>query len=135
MNTKKNAGEVSVLTLSFSLLSHYPTQIANIAIASSDLGIINIKDRIVREANKTPLELEIPISPPISYFSKDVSMFIAVKEGIIQPHQISALRPNASSSTYVELFPDGTTALHRHLLQTSDFEEMCRNHQRYNIIF
>lgn len=134
MITKKNAGEVSILTLCFALLSHYPTQLSNIAIASSDLGIVNIKDRMVLEAHKT-LTLGTPISPPISYFSKDVLLFLAVKEGIIHPHQISTLRPNPSSSTYVESFPNGTTVLHRHLLHTSDFEEICRNYQRYQMIF
>lgn len=133
--TKKNAGEASALTLCFSLLSHYPTQISNIAIASSDFGIIKIKDKIAVEANRSSLNLGIPLAPSISYMSKDVSMFIATKEGIIQPHQISALRPNSSSSIYVEHFPDGTSTIHQHVLETPDFEAICRNHQRFNMIF
>lgn len=133
--TKKNAGEASALTLCFSLLSHYPTQISNIAIASSDFGIIKIKDKIAVEANRSPLELGIPSAPSISYMSKDVTMFIAAKEGIILPHQVSALRPNSSSSIYVEHFPDGTSTIHQHVLETNDFESICSNHHRYHMIF
>ncbi|MEK5183438.1 hypothetical protein [Paenibacillus sp. FSL P4-0288] len=133
--TKKNAGEVSILTLCFSLLSHYPTQISNISIASSDFGIIAIKDKLLKEANRAPLELGISTTPPISYLSKDVSLLIAIKDEIIQPHQVAALRPNSCSSIYLEMFPDGSSALHEHVLHTPDFIEMCKNHNRYRMIF
>lgn len=135
LTTKKNAGEASALTLCFSLLSHYPTQISNVAIASSDFGIIKIKDKLTVEANRSSLELQIPSAPSISYMSKDVTMFIAAKEGIIHPHQVFSLRPNPSSSIYVEYFEDGTSAIHQHVLETSEFEAICSNHHRYNMIF
>lgn len=133
--TKKNAGEVSALTLCFSLLSHYPTQIGNISIASSDFGIIAMKNRILKEANSQTLELGIPTSPPISFLTNDVSMFNAIKAGIILPEQISALRPNPKSTLYVEHFSDGSSTFHDHVLDTASFVKMCRSHQRFDIIF
>lgn len=133
--TKKNAGEVSILTLCFSLLHHYPTQIGNISIASSDFGIIKLKNRILKEANNRPLELGISDSPPISFLSTDVSLFIAVQAGLIQAQQVSTMRPNPKSSLYIEYFPDDTSTLHEHVLDTPSFVNICMNHTRYKILF
>ncbi|MFM9278071.1 hypothetical protein [Paenibacillus jiagnxiensis] len=133
--TKKNAGEVSILALTFCLLSHYRSQISNISIASSDYGIVRLKQKVLKEANALPLELGISNAPPISYLTTDVSLFNAFKTGLIQPHQVSSLRPNPKSSQYIELFNDGTSALHEHVLDTTTFLAICQNHDKYKILF
>ncbi|MDT3428713.1 hypothetical protein J2Z22_004306 [Paenibacillus forsythiae] len=133
--TKKNAGEVSILSLCFCLLSHYPTQIGNISIASSDFGIIALKDRILKEANNQPLELGILQSPPISFLTTDVSMFGAIKAGSLSLEQIPSLRPNKRSSLYIEYFADQTSTFHQHVVDTDSFVNICRNHEQYRIIF
>ncbi|MNC01177.1 hypothetical protein D3C75_485200 [compost metagenome] len=133
--TKKNAGEVSILTLAFLLLSHYRNEISNISIASSDFCVISLKNRLLREANSPNLALSVPQTPPISYLSKDVTLFHAVKTGLIPPDSIASMRPNPKSSIYVEHFRDGSSTLHEVVVETPTFIEMCRNPDKYTIIF
>ncbi|MGR6545720.1 hypothetical protein [Paenibacillus tundrae] len=133
--TKKNAGEVSILTLCFLLLSHFPTQIHNIAIATGDFGLVKIRNNIEKNANEPKLNLGITLPARISFLSKDVTMFQAIKRGSLQVEGIPSLRPNDSSSIYLELFDDGTNAYRDHVLETTTFVEMCRNHQRYIMIY
>ncbi|KOP64818.1 hypothetical protein AMS62_05810 [Bacillus sp. FJAT-18019] len=135
LTTKKNAGELSILTLAFLLLSHYPNEISNISIATSDFGIISLKNRVLREANTPPLLLNVTNKPPISYLSTDVSLFNAVRTGLIQPHDIPSMRPNPKSSIFVEHFSDGSSALNEAVVDTTLFVEMCRNPDRYTIVF
>ncbi|MFD0717650.1 hypothetical protein [Paenibacillus sp. GCM10027626] len=135
MITKKNAGEVSILTLAFLLLSHYPNEILNITIATSDFGIIALKNKVLREANSPPLQLNVTYKPPISYLSTDVSIFNAVKTGLIQPHDISSMRPNPKSSIFVEHFADGSSGLHETVIDTPSFVQICENPQKYTIVF
>jgi hypothetical protein len=133
--TKKNAGEVSILTLTFLLLSHYRNEISNISIATSDFCVISLKNRLLREANSPTLTLSVSQTPPISYLSKDVSLFHAVKTGLILPDSIARMRPNPKSSIYVEHFNDGSSTLHEVVVETPSFIEMCRNPDKYTIIF
>jgi len=133
--TRKNAGEVSILTLCFLLLSHYPAQIHNIAIATGDFGLIPIKNNIEKNANQPKLNLGISLPAKISFLSKDVTMFQAVKRGSLQVEDIPSLRPNNSSSIYLELFDDGTNAYRQRVLETTKFVEMCRHHQSYIVIY
>ncbi|MDF2921215.1 MAG: hypothetical protein K0R57_129 [Paenibacillaceae bacterium] len=133
--TRKNAGEVSILALCFCLSAHYPTQIGNISLATSDLGSIKIKERILKECSNPPLDLRITEHPPISFLTTDVSLFRAVQAEIITPNLIPRLRPNARSSQYIEHHPDSTSSFHQHVLSNDDFVSMCRNTNQYSIIF
>lgn len=133
--TKKNAGEVSILTLCFCLLHRFSSHISHIAIASSDFGIIKLKDRIVKEVNHELLDLNIPKTPPISFLSTDVSLFQLVQNGSIQPQQLLSLRPNPKSSIYIEYFSDHTSTLHQHVLDTSDFIDICLTTSNYKFLF
>jgi hypothetical protein len=133
--TKKNAGEVSILTLSFALLSHYPTQITSISLASSDHGIITLKNKILKEANQAPLELHTSKTPPISFLSTDVSIYNAIKSNIIRPDQIPLLRTNSKSSIYIEHFADGSSNLNECVVDTPMFIEICKCPQKFTIVF
>ncbi|AIQ62811.1 hypothetical protein PSTEL_06540 [Paenibacillus stellifer] len=133
--TKKNAGEVSILTLAFLLLSHYRNEISNISIATSDFCVISLKNRLLREANSPNLALSVPQTPPISYLSKDVTLFHAVKTGLTLPDSIARMRQNPKSSIYVEHFRDGSSTLHEVVVETPTFIEMCRKPHKYTIIF
>ncbi|MGO0063316.1 hypothetical protein ACTID9_25490 [Brevibacillus fluminis] len=133
--TKKNAGEVSILTLAFLLLSHYPNEISNISIATSDFGIIALKKKVLEVAKVPPLQLNVTNKPPISYLSTDVALFNAVKAGIIRSQDVSILRPNPKSSIFVENFDDGSSGLHETVVDTPSFLEMCSDPDRYKIVF
>ncbi|AIQ54779.1 hypothetical protein [Paenibacillus sp. FSL R7-0331] len=133
--TRKNAGEASILTLAYLLLSHYPTQIHNIAIATGDFGLINIRDNLEKHANNSKLNLNISVPVNISFLSKDVTMFQAVKRGSLQVDDIPRLRPNDSSAIYLELFEDGTSVPRKLKLETTKFVDICRHHHRYIMIY
>lgn len=133
--TRKNAGEISIITLAFSLLSHFQSNIASISLASSDKGIIRLKDKVLEVANQSPLELNIHKSPPISFLSTDVSIFNAIKSGLIVPNQISGLRPNPRSSIYVEHHEDGSSSLNTISVDTPMFIDMCSDPSKYTILF
>ncbi|OBZ11135.1 MULTISPECIES: hypothetical protein [Bacillales] len=133
--TRKNAGEVSILTLAYLLLSHYPTQIHNIAIATSDFGLIRIRDNMEKNANGPKTNLNISVPANISFMSKDVTMFQAVKRGRLQVEDIPRLRPNDSSSFYLELFEDGTSVPRALKLETTKFVDICRHYHRYIMIY
>lgn len=133
--TRKNAGEVSILTLTFLLLSHYPNEIANISIATSDFGLISIKNKLLRDATKPPLQLIISPSSPISFLSTDVTIFNAINSGLIQPQDILDIRPNPKSSIIIKHFTDGTSALYEAVIDTPSFVEICKNTAQYTILF
>lgn len=133
--TRKNAGEISITTLVFSLLSYFQGSIASLSLASSDKGIMKLKNKVQEVANHSPLELDIPKAPPISFLTTDVSIFNAIKSGIISPDQINTLRPNPRSSIYVEHHVDGSSTIHDIVVDTAAFIHMCQNHQRYTILF
>ncbi|WP_341280789.1 hypothetical protein [Paenibacillus sp. FSL H8-0537] len=135
LTTKKNAGEVSILTLAFLLCSHYRDEVSNISIATSDFGIIALKKKLLCEANSPSLNLDVSPVPPLSYLSTDVSLFQAIKTGIILPDHIQRMRPNPKSSIYVEHFGDGSSALHEAVVDTPSFIEICKNPDKYKIIF
>ncbi|WP_058301338.1 hypothetical protein [Gorillibacterium timonense] len=99
--TKKNAGEVSIVTLCFLLLSHFSHHIASISLASSDHGTYHLKDKVLSEANSPLLHLGISQAPPISFQSTDVVIYNAVKTGLIQPHQIHTLRNHTQERSVI----------------------------------
>ncbi|GBF73423.1 hypothetical protein PA598K_01712 [Paenibacillus sp. 598K] len=129
--TKKNAGEVSILTLAFLLLNHYPSEISNISIATSDYGVNRLKNKVLRDAPG----LNLSFAPPLSFLSKDVILFQAIKSGIILPDIITSLRTNPKTTNFVEHFSDGSSTIHETVLETPDFIEMCSEPDRYTILF
>lgn len=133
--TRKNAGEISIITLAFSLLSHFQSNIASITLASSDKGSIRLKEKVLSVANQSPLELNIHKAPPISFLTTEVSMFNAVKSGILDPNRISTLRPTPRSSIYVEHHADMSSTIHDIVVDTASFINMCQNHQNYTIVY
>ncbi|BBH23599.1 hypothetical protein Back11_49440 [Paenibacillus baekrokdamisoli] len=137
LTTKKNAGEVSIVTLCFLLLSHFSNHISSITLASSDYGTYHLKDKVLSEANLPLLHLGISQAPPISFQSTDVVIYNALKTGLIQPQQIYTLRNHTQqrSVLYLENFSDRDSAIHHHLVDIPTFISICSNHEKYKVVF
>lgn len=133
--TKKNAGEVSLVTLCFCLLHHYHTQIQHLTIASTDFGIIKIKDRVLQESQHDPFYGCFSAYPPISFLSTDVSIYCAVKQGTLAIQDIPRLRPNPKSAQYIQHHADYTSTLHSHVLTLDQFMVICNDTDNYTFIF
>jgi hypothetical protein len=135
--TKKNAGEVSIVALSYLLLSHFGTQISSIVLASSDTGTRRLNTKVYLDANKPNIDLGISATPPISLLSTDVIIFNALKKGIIQPEQIEELRQHTKDRTvlYVEHFTDGSHTFHEIPFDIPSFTDLCIHHAKYDVIF
>lgn len=132
---KKNAGEISILVLSFLLIHrYYPRQVNHVTIGSSDMGTYEIKRKILEYASRHQL-LQVPPDTPISFLSTDVLLVEAIKHGRVKPEEILGLRPNPRSVIYSQTLPDGTTRLLEHVLSTSEFIKMLNNINNYHFIF
>jgi hypothetical protein len=85
---KKNAGEVSILTLAFLLVHRYSNKISQITIGSSDKGCWDIKHRILDHIGRWEI-LKISSPPvPISFKSTDALLTEAVKSKTIKLDEV-----------------------------------------------
>jgi hypothetical protein len=75
---KKNAGEISILTLAYLLIHMYKDKIKHIAISSSDKGVLEIKKNILNNVSRDNL-LNVPFKNPIGFLSTDVLLATAHK--------------------------------------------------------
>lgn len=130
---KKNAGEVSILTLAFILLHCY-SEINNITIGTSDMGSVKIKEQILDNARKKDL-LRIPSNVPISFQSTDVLLVEAYKAGRLNSEGVKGLRSNPKSTIYVKSIPDGTAHFAERVLSTEEFIDILGEIDKYKIIF
>ena len=64
---RKNAGETSILVLTYLLLHHFPSLVESITIFSSDKGTLTIKQQIMDHLHK--IELIHNPATPISFMS------------------------------------------------------------------
>src|SRR5437763_8071747 len=88
---KKNAGENSILTLAFLLTHRYGNKIKQIAISTSDLGVIDIKTKIMDYISKFNLLNVSPLNP-ISFLSTDVLLAKGFQLGTIKENDLRELR-------------------------------------------
>lgn len=124
--TKKNAGEVSILTLAFILLHKFNHNISQITISSSDMGSFDIKQNIMQHLSKHRL-LDLPARIPVSFLSTDVLIVQAFRAKKIDESIVKDIRKNPRSVIYTEILPDRTTTTHQHVLNTRGFIEILKN--------
>lgn len=132
-NKKKNAGEVSILTLCFLVLSHFPGKISSITVSTSDKGCFDIKYKILEHLNRYGL-LPVP-RVPVSFMSTDVLLVNAFKKGLIGVAQISEMRPNPRTCVFIEHLADGTSVQYERLLSTEDFIDILSDIDSYAFLF
>jgi len=130
---KKNAGEVSILTLSFLLVHYFGDKINYITICSNDMASYQIKRAILDYVGKERLLTLSRI--PIGFKTTDVILIEAFKKGLIGPSQVSQLRTNSRSCIYVRRLPDGTSETFEHVVSTVDFIDILSDIGNYDFIF
>lgn len=133
---KKNAGEISILTLSFLLVHRYSRKISQITIGSSDKGCWDIKHKILDHIGRREA-LKIPSPPvPITFKSTDVLLIEAVKSKAIKSDEIiTQLRPNLRSCIYIRNFPDGTSETVQCIIDTPAFIKMLKEIDKIHLLF
>jgi hypothetical protein len=133
---KKNAGEVSILSLTFLLVHKYSSKLSQITIGSSDQGSWDIKHKILDYIGKREV-LKIPFPPiPISFKSTDALLVEAVKSKIITSEEvITKLRPNPRSCIYIRNLPDGTSETVKGVIDTPAFIQMLKEIDIIHLLF
>jgi len=133
---KKNAGEISILSLSYLLIHRYSSKISQITIGSSDMGSWDIKNKILDNIDKLEV-LNIPKSQvPITFKSTDVLLAEAIESKTIQSDEIiTKLRPNPRSCIYVQDFPDGTSEMIMRVIDTPTFIKMMKEMGKIRLLF
>jgi hypothetical protein len=132
--TKKNAGEVSILTLAFLLLHNFEENISQITISSSDKGSLNIKQNIMQHLDKQSL-LDLSDKIPISFLSTDILIVQAFRANRVNEAEIRDIRKNPRSVMYTENHPDGTSSTQQYVLETERFIEILKNIENINFQF
>ncbi|MBU8757311.1 hypothetical protein KM927_27975 [Priestia megaterium] len=131
---KKNAGEISILTLAFLMLHFYGSKIKNVTISSSDRGVIDIKRNILDYAGKNDL-LNVPLSNPIGFLSTDVLLAKAFDLGTINENMLCDLRKNRKFVMCSTSHEDGSSHLIETVLDTPDFISIISGDNPYSIFF
>lgn len=132
---RKNAGEVSIITLTFLLLSHYRDEMESVSIASSDFAINRMQSKVTGNIMEQHLQLSVENPPPISIVSTDVSMCRAFNSGIIDIHNVRQMRHVPKSVIYVQIFEDNSSTIVERVADNTAFEEILLNPDRYIVIF
>jgi hypothetical protein len=132
--TKKNAGEVSILTLAYLLLHKFKGNISQITISSSDRGSLDIKRNIMQHLDKQSL-LDLSDRIPVSFLSTDILIIQAYKANRMNEVEIRDIRKNPRSVMYTENHPDGTSAAQQYVLETEGFIEILKNIENINFQF
>lgn len=128
---KKNAGEISILALSFILVHRYWERISQITISTSDLGAYAIKEHIMdRVVDKGLINIQSP-PVPISFKSTDVLLAEAVRDGRVQLDEVLRLRPNPRTCVYLSMLPDQTSATFQQILDTPTFITMLTDKHHF----
>lgn len=132
---KKNAGEVSILTLGFLLVHKYSSKISQITIGSSDQGSWDIKHKILDYIGKREV-LRIPSPPvPITFKSTDVLIAEAIKSKTIQTDDINHLRPNPRTCIFIQNLSDGTSENGHCVIDTPTFIKMMKEIDKIHLLF
>lgn len=133
--TKKNAGEVSLLTLAVLLVSHFGSKINGIGISTTDVGAFKVKKKVWEHAYRG---MNIPISMPISFISSDVILLQAVRKELLTPDDIAThrLRVGGKYVSYVKRQPD-QSSIHVEFenMPTEAFIELLREQEGIEILF
>ena len=132
---RKNAGEVSILSLAFLLVHKYSSKISQITISSSDKGSWDIKHKILDYIGSRQV-LRIPTPPvPITFKSADVLIAEAIKAKTIGFDDITQLRPNPRTCIFVQNLSDGTSENYQCVIDTPAFIEMLKDIDKIHLLF
>lgn len=131
---KKNAGEISILTLAYLLIHKYKDKIKHIAISSSDKGVLEIKKNIMDNVSTDNL-LDVPFTNPIGFLSTDVLLASAHKLGIINDRDVRHLRKNKKFVICTISNNDGTNHLIESVLETEEYLSILNAQNTYGILF
>lgn len=131
---KKNAGEISMLTLAYLLMHMYKDKIKHIAISSSDKGILEIKKSIMDNVSRDNL-LFVPFKNPIGFLSTDVLLANAHKLGTINDGNIRQLRKNRKFVICTISNTDGTNHIIESVLDTEEYLSILNGQANYGILF
>lgn len=129
----KNAGETSILVLTYLLLHHYPSSIKNITIFSSDKGTLTIKNKIMDNLHKTGL-IHNPLTP-VSFMSTDILLIQALDKEWITIENIEELRPNVKKVIYSIKLENQSSSRHEYVMDTVEFMEVLREIDKYHFEF
>ncbi|UAL48008.1 hypothetical protein K7887_03305 [Sutcliffiella horikoshii] len=129
----KNAGETSILVLTYLLLHHFPSYIKNITIFSSDKGTLTIKNKIMDNLHKMGL-IHNPVTP-VSFMSTDILLIEALNKKWITIEDVEALRPNAKKVIYSIKLENQSSSRHEYVMDTLEFTEVLREIDKYHFEF
>ncbi|MGD6856381.1 hypothetical protein ACQCVO_15005 [Bacillus infantis] len=130
---RKNAGETSILVLTYLLLHHYHTKIKQITIFSSDKGTLTIKQNIMQHLHKIEL-IHNPLTS-ISFKSTDILLIEAYKDGRITLEDVKRIRTNKKSVIYTYQLDDSSSSRHEHVLDTDEFIRILGDIENYHFEF
>ncbi len=130
---RKNAGETSILVLTYLLLHHYSSEVKQITIFSSDKGSLTIKKNIMEKLSK--IELIHNNTSSISFKSTDILIIEAIKEQRVEIEDIPKLRPNSKTVIYTHLLGDHSISRHEHVMSTDEFMKVMTNIEEYHFEF
>ena len=132
--SRKNAGEISILTLAYLIMHRYSEKVKQISISSSDKGVLEIKRNILDFVSKDRL-LDVPIKNPIGFLTTDVLLAHAYNTGLIDEETILHLRKNRKFVHCTVTGPDGVTNIIENVLETEEFLEIIKSEVFYHILF
>ncbi|MFC7393029.1 hypothetical protein [Scopulibacillus cellulosilyticus] len=130
---RKNAGETSILVLTYLLLHHYPSLIGHITIFSSDKGTLTIKQKIMDNLRK--IELIHNPATPVSFASTDILLIEAISEGWINIEDVNKLRPNSKFVIYTKKLDNQSSSRHEYVMDTVDFVDALKHIDDYHFEF
>ncbi|CAN7534454.1 hypothetical protein [Rossellomorea sp. LjRoot5] len=130
---RKNAGETSILVLTYLLLHHFPSLIRNITIFSSDKGTLTIKKKIMDNLHK--MELVHNPATPVSFMSTDILLIKAVTEGWVTIEDIVRFRPNSKTVIFSVKLENESVSRHEYVMDTMEFIDALRHIENYHFEF
>lgn len=132
---KKNAGEISVLVLSYLLCNKFSQKIDYITISTSDYGCYIIKKKILDYFCKSELRRK-QTWPTIGFKSTDLILIEAFKKNLIRLEHIEQLRPNPRTCVYIKHSADKTSDQFEGIkIDTPTFIDFFEDIQKYSFIF
>lgn len=130
---KKNAGETSILVLTYLLIHCYQTQIKQITIFSSDKGSLTIKKEVMDHLPKIGLIYNPRTS--VSFKSTDILLIEAYKNQKITLEDVERIRTNSKSAIYTLRLDDSSSSRHEHVLDTTTFITILNEIDNYHFEF
>lgn len=130
---KKNAGETSILVLTYLLINHYPVKIKSIAIFTTDAGTLTIKNTIMKNLDKIGLVQNSSV--PISFKSTDILLIEGIKDRRIEIEDLDLLRKNSKKVVYTLKLEDSSSSRHEYVMSTHEFIGIFSSIEDYHFEF